>query len=157
MILAFTGHRPDKLGGWHPNPTRDAVRERIRTAMLELKPERIISGMALGVDQWAVEIALDLDVAVTAAVPFDGQELVWTDDGQRHYRSLMARVDRVVVVDPVRPNTRREAGRKLQRRNEWMVDHCDVLAAVWNGSDGGTANCVRYAERVGREVRMIWP
>ena len=32
----------------------------------------------------------------------------------------------------------------MQVRNEWMADHCDVLLALWNGTPGGTANCLRY-------------
>jgi uncharacterized phage-like protein YoqJ len=36
----------------------------------------------------------------------------------------------------------------MQVRNEWMVDHCNDLLAVWDGSDGGTGNCVRYAQRI---------
>ena len=39
-----------------------------------------------------------------------------------------------------------------QRRNEFMVDAADVLAAFFDGSQGGTANCVRYAQRVGKKI-----
>lgn len=50
MIVAFTGHRPDKLGGYKlPNPTYVKVCQQIETKLVELKPEKIISGMALGV------------------------------------------------------------------------------------------------------------
>lgn len=34
---------------------------------------------------------------------------------------------------------------KMQRRNAWMVDHCDFLLACWDGSPGGTGNCMAYA------------
>jgi len=43
----------------------------------------------------------------------------------------------------------------MQDRNEWMVDHCHALVAVWNGTGGGTANCVGYAKRVGKPIVMI--
>jgi uncharacterized phage-like protein YoqJ len=39
-----------------------------------------------------------------------------------------------------------------QRRNEFMVDAADVLAAFFDGSPGGTANCVLYASKVGKKV-----
>ena len=46
MILAITGHRPPSIGGYNiPNPTYDKVRQAIRDKFLELKPEKIISGM----------------------------------------------------------------------------------------------------------------
>ncbi len=42
-----------------------------------------------------------------------------------------------------------------QRRNEFMVDASDALAAFFDGSPGGTANCVRYARSVGRRVVIM--
>ena len=46
---------------------------------------------------------------------------------------------------------------KMQTRNEWMVNHCDKLIAVWNGSDGGTGNCVNYAKSINKEIIYINP
>ena len=31
----------------------------------------------------------------------------------------------------------------------WMVDHTDLLIAVWDGGPGGTANTIRYARSNG--------
>ncbi len=38
-----------------------------------------------------------------------------------------------------------------------MVNNCDMLIAVWDGSDGGTANCVKYAQSKGVDIRIINP
>ena len=32
----------------------------------------------------------------------------------------------------------------MQKRNEFMVDNSDLVVAVWNGTSGGTANCLAY-------------
>ena len=45
----------------------------------------------------------------------------------------------------------------MQKRNEYMVDLADRVIAVWDGSKGGTANCVKYAEKVGKEIIRIEP
>ena len=45
----------------------------------------------------------------------------------------------------------------MQKRNEYMVDLADRVIAVWNCSKGGTANCVKYAEKVGKEIIKIEP
>ena len=45
----------------------------------------------------------------------------------------------------------------MQKRNEYMVDLSDKVAAVWDGSKGGTGNCVRYAEKCGKEIISIVP
>lgn len=150
-IVAFTGHRPDKLGGWDPlHPIVGQVRRAIRSALIETWPREVISGMALGVDQWAVQEALDLGIPFVAAIPCDHPEARWPLPSKERYLTLLAQAVRVVNV---RPGPYYDW--KMDRRNEWMVDHCDFLFAVWDRSRGGTANCIAYARTVGREVREL--
>lgn len=153
MILAVTGHRPHKLGGYSGNhPLRQAVRQQLQDLLFAQQPEMVISGMALGVDQDFAELALALRIPLIAAVPFRGQESVWPAAAQEHYRALLAQASDVTYV-----STGGYAAWKLQRRNEWMVDHCDQLIAVWDGSAGGTANCVAYATANARDLIRIDP
>ena len=38
-------------------------------------------------------------------------------------------------------------------RDKYMVDHCDVLLAVWDGKKvGGTWLTVKYAQSIGKEI-----
>ena len=153
MILAFTGHRPTKLGGWkEPNPVKRLVKAELVRLLMELKPEHVVSGMALGVDQWAAEIAFDLGIPFLAAVPCDDQDHIWKPEAQTRYRELLAKAMHVVVVSPG-PYARW----KMPERNHWMVDHCDKLIAVWDGSPGGTSECVSYAKRRGKPIIMVVP
>lgn len=153
MIVAFTGHRPDKLGGYKlPNPTYLHVCQQIDKALQEMKPEKVISGMALGVDQWAAHIAYKLKIPFLAAVPFEGQEKAWPKISQVTYHLLMRMAsERHIVCDGG------YAAYKMQVRNEWMVDHCDLLIAVWDGTPGGTGNCVEYAKSKNKEIFYINP
>lgn len=142
-VVAFTGHRPDKLGGYGPSKLQNAVREAVRNALLAEPPSICaVSGMAQGLDQWAAEICIDLRIPFTAAVPCDDQDRFWPPAARAHYQVLLSKAARIVHV----PGGAYAAW-KMQRRNEWMVDQCGCLIAVWDGSPGGTANCVRYAER----------
>lgn len=157
MKIAFSGHRPDKLGGFQPdNPVEQKLRI-IITMYLECKKASepditVISGMALGVDQWAAHAAVSLGLPFIAAVPFEGQEKKWPTFTQVAYRELLRKAQEVHVVSPGG-----YANWKFQKRNEWMVDECDVLAAVWNGTPGGTSNCVAYATKKNRIVdRLEW-
>lgn len=153
MIVAFTGHRPNKLGGYRiPNPTWRWVCFMIREELERLKPLHAISGMALGVDQWAARICVKLGIPFTAAIPFSGQELVWPFADRAAYHDLLSRAEKQIVI--CEPGY---SAAKMQRRNEWMVDNCDVLIAVWDGTSGGTGNCVQYAKRKGREIIQISP
>lgn len=45
----------------------------------------------------------------------------------------------------------------MQARNKYMVDYVDILIGVWNGSRGGTANCIEYADKIGKPVLIIYP
>jgi uncharacterized phage-like protein YoqJ len=46
---------------------------------------------------------------------------------------------------------------KMMLRNKYMVNNCDVLLALWNGTPGGTQKCVAYAESVNRTIWKINP
>jgi uncharacterized phage-like protein YoqJ len=153
MIIAFTGHRPQKLGGYKlPNPTYLRVCQGINKHLRTLQPDQIISGMALGIDQWAASIACKLHIPFIAAIPFEGQELAWPQESQKTFRLLRKLASEEVIV-----SEGGYAAYKMQIRNEWMVDHCDKLIAVWDGTKGGTGNCIEYAQSVGREIIFIDP
>lgn len=144
MIVAATGHRPNKIGGYEwEAPQRVWVRQQIKQSLIELRPDKCISGMALGVDQDFAFICATLGIPFTAALPFIGQENRWPASSQKFYEWLLERAADVVVVSPGE-----YSANKMQVRNEWMVDHCDILLAVWDGSDGGTGNCIRYAQKL---------
>lgn len=157
MIVAFTGHRPDKLpnketGYKLPNPTYIHVCQEIERVLLEVKPDKAISGMALGVDSWAANICRKLNIPYIAAVPFEGQEKAWPESSQKTYRSLLGKAsEKVIVCEGA------YAAYKMQARNQWMVDHCDILIAIWDGTLGGTANCVNYAKSKGKKIIFINP
>lgn len=152
-MLAVTGHRPDKLGGY----TADAdlrLRTFARLVLPQLlaatRTEHVITGMALGWDQAVALACVDLKVPYTAAVPFPEQDSRWPEASRIRWASLCAQAHTVVTVTPA------YSGANLQRRNEWMVDHGSALAALWNGTSGGTANCVGYAQRRGAPVIGVW-
>lgn len=103
--------------------------------------------MALGVDQDFAYVCYEMAIPFVAAIPFVGQENNWPQHSQDWYEWLLIRAESVVVVSPGE-----YAAWKMQARNQWMVDNCDVVLAVWDGSEGGTANCYRYAH----ERKFIW-
>lgn len=153
MIVAFTGHRPNKIGGYKiPNPIYDHIASEIKKALKEINPERAISGMALGVDQWAAEICVELGIPFIVAIPFVGQESIWPQDSQDKYRRLLDKAEETKIICEGG-----YAAKKMQIRNKWMIDNCDVLIAVWNGTNGGTGNAVKYAQEINRKIYRINP
>lgn len=154
MKIAFTGHRPDKLGGYNlPNPVYIHVCQEIDKTLKELKPEKVITGMALGIDQWAASIAYKLKIPYLAAIPFESQECKWPEKSQKTYRMLRKLASEEVIV-----SEGGYAAHKMQIRNEWMVNNCDILIAIYNGDkSGGTYNCIEYAESINKKIIYIDP
>lgn len=154
-IIAGTGHRPAKLFARHPYSQANHKRlvSYLTEDMIALDaahPPIIISGMALGFDQAFAQAALDLGWTLHAYIPFIGQEKRWPSSSQQYYHRLLEQADRIVEC-----SSPGYAAWKMQHRNQMMVDAADMLMALWNGSPGGTANAVKYAESIGRRIHYI--
>lgn len=150
MIIAATGHRPQKLGGYSRK-----IEERLtlfaHLVLNEMKPDLIISGMALGWDQAVVLAARRLDIPFIAAVPFKGYESRWPDHARRTFDVLLTQAAEVEYVC-----AEGYAAWKNQQRNEWMVDRAHKMLALWDGTPSGTAHCVAYAEQCEKPVINVW-
>lgn len=161
MILAGTGHRPADLttqgkGIYRGSDLLMRLDERLIdlcvAALRRYTPEKVISGMALGLDMALSDAAVRENIPLVAAIPFEGQEVRWSDDQQARFRRLREAAAEVVIVC--------EGGfsaASMQRRNEWMVDNSSLVLALWSGKPGGTGNCVRYPESVGSRIVNLYP
>jgi len=149
FIISFSGHRPHKL------QNLGDVRSAIRKFLLEqqeLHPDlTVCSGGALGVDQFAAEISDELRIPFVLALPFpvDVMTAKWRTADREHLRTLISKAVKTFVVQKIFSMS------GYQRRNEFMVDHCKILCAFWDGSRGGTANCVKYAQTQGVPVKNL--
>jgi uncharacterized phage-like protein YoqJ len=153
IIVAFTGPRPQKLGGFD-NETNlsKPIKAKLKQVLEEIKPVKTISGLAQGIDSWAIDVCLELSIPYIGACPFLGQEKVWPKESQERYHKYLKLAEKVVIV-----SEGGYAGYKMQVRNEWMVDNCDLLIAVWDGTMGGTGNCVNYAKSKNKKMIIINP
>lgn len=149
MIVAFTGHRPNR--GRLPSDAPSQMRVVMRW-LHGAYGERlhVISGMAQGWDTLAAKAAVELGVPFTAALPWAGHGGGWPADHRDQLRDLCALGERTVVVcdTPVyRPWV-------YQKRDEWMVDNSELLISAWDGiRTGGTWNTIRYAME--RQRKMV--
>lgn len=154
MIVAFTGHRPNKLNNEYAGkgPISDYIRSEIRSTLLRLQPAVVVVGMALGVDMLAAEVAIELGIPVIPYIPFVGQESKWPYLSQLRYRHILSQ-----SLAPVIVSGGGYAPWKMQWRNKAMCDRSHILIAVWDGSPGGTANCVKYGKTVCQDIIYINP
>ena len=92
------------------------------------------------------------DIKLHCGIPFKNHSCKWNKESVNLWCNILYKVDIVKLLadEEYKPWL-------MQKRNEYMVDFADKVIAVWNGSKGGTGNCVRYAEKCGKEIIRIMP
>lgn len=160
MKLAVTGHRPNKIS----NELYD-VNSRLSKHYINFFKQYIrdsgatecISGMALGIDTLFAIATLQLrneglNIKLHCAIPCANHSSMWQTSSVKIYNAILERADEIVYVSNANytPSC-------MQRRNEYMVNRCDKLLAVWDGTPSGTANCFRFASIVGCVVDRVAP
>lgn len=165
MILGITGHRLDKLFGFDMNrPEYRNMRTFFARLFLEWQVGTVICGGALGTDLLAVEEIIwlnqvtkdaaydgvEIGAEIKIAAPFPGYDSRWNKDDRENLARLQKYCNIVYVSDHYTPYA-------YQKRNEYIVDRCDVLLAIWDGSASGTKNCIDYAVKQHRPVKIVNP
>jgi len=158
MVICVTGHRPDKLYGYELSDWRYMVlKEKLKTILKENNCSEAISGMALGVDTVFALAVLELQlegypIQLHCAIPCRNQDKFWKQPDKDRYHMILEKADIVTMVTdaPYTPSC-------MQQRNEYMVNHSDKVIAVWNGSSGGTKNCIDYAKKQKKEIIWFFP
>lgn len=158
--VSFTGHRPDKLPFLGENDPacvelKNRLEETVRGLIADGADE-FFSGMALGVDMWAAELVLKLkqefpSITLTAVVPCPEQAERWGEELQARYNGILARCDKIITTSP-----QYEKG-CMAKRNKALVELCDIIIAVFEGSRGGTMQTVNYAKDKHKKIVMLKP
>lgn len=181
MNICFTGHRPNKLGGYDWNtPKNKAIMDKLQKHIINIIVNsddttfRFICGGALGIDQMAFSICQYLrgdqskwdtpvKIKLVLAIPFEKQDCKWSQDSVNIFRQQRKNADEVILVDTLE-NYKFDAVKtgeyhpaKMQLRNMYMVDRADLVIAVWDGTNGGTGNCVKYARKQNKQILIIDP
>jgi uncharacterized phage-like protein YoqJ len=158
MVVAVTGHRPNKMYGYDLYDARYIkIKNEMKQFLIEKKCTVGISGMALGIDQLFALAIIELkeegyDIQLWCAIPCRNHSCKWPKHAQELYQKILERADKVVYV-----SEENYAPYLMQKRNEWMVDRIDELLAIYNGTPGGTKNCIDYAKKLGKPITIICP
>jgi hypothetical protein len=145
----------------------------------------LITPLALGADRMAAREALDHGCEIYVPMPFPQevyeQDFAGCDDEEpgaksaaqgakpqageedcAEFRQLLSRASGRFELDGARsatPDDDGSAGRAYEAVGRFVVRHCDLLLAVWDGGQskgrGGTAEIVHYAAAVGVPVWWI--
>jgi len=172
LSLMVTGHRPNKLDNAYEimHPLNVEIGKEMRKYILEQAgfnkvtrtfqyvKVKIISGMAIGVDTiWAL-VAIRLkeqfpDIfELECAIPCANHSSRWNTETQKKYKEILSKADKVTHV-----STAPYAPQLMQERNVYMVKNADKVLAVWDGTKGGTGNCVEYALKQSKDISIYHP
>jgi len=133
--VSFTGHRPERLGGYDSkHPKNQKVIEFLRKAIAKARDdgfEEFISGGALGVDQWAAEVVLELGLKLVIALPFAKYGENWPVESQAHLAFLKSKASKVEIVceGEYFENGKAQTW-KNHERNKWMMNNSELIIAV---------------------------
>ena len=158
MKISVTGHRPNKMYGYNLSDSRWIdLKEKFKKLLVENGCDEAITGMALGVDTVFALAVLELktegySIKLHCAIPCKNHSCRWIKESVDLYNDILSKADTVKLVsdEEYKPWL-------MQKRNEYMVNLADKVIAVWDGSNGGTGNCVKYAKKIGKEIIRIKP
>lgn len=156
MKIAITGHRPNKLYGYDlSNSKWLQLKNKFKDILKEYACTEAITGMALGVDTIFALAVLELkkegyNIKLHCAIPCKNQSCKWSALDQKRYNDILSKADVVKLIsdEEYKPWL-------MQKRNQYMIDKCDMLIAVWDGSKSGTYNCIEYATKNNKNVYLI--
>jgi uncharacterized phage-like protein YoqJ len=162
VTCCFTGPRPQRLPfGFHEEDSRciklkQVLREQIINMIETYRVAHFISGVALGVDQYAAEIVLELkknypQITLECVIHCETQAVRWTELLRDRYFSIIERCDKETLLQY------QYTADSIQKRNEYMVRQSDYVLAVWDGKSGGTGRTVSFARLKGKPVISINP
>ena len=155
MTCCFTGHRYFPWKDDTEHPQHKALLAKLEEAIdwaLAKGATHFICGNAVGVDTWAAELVLKKrkthpQIFLEVALPFAGHNA-----NEPACQMVWQKSDLVHVVGTAK--NRRAA---FFERNRYMVDHSDLLIAVYCKSHArsGTVATMEYAKKQGIEVIEI--
>lgn len=140
----FTGHRPDKMKQ-EEKEIKPLLEKAIDDAITN-GYVTFITGMAMGTDIWSAEIVLERkkknsNLHLICALPHPNFEKPRSMTEKIRFNKIIKKADLVKEI-----NDHYFTG-CYQVRNEWMVDHSNLVIAVFNGQKSGTQNTIKYAKK----------
>jgi hypothetical protein len=139
----------------------EAARLHAERAIAELLREQQgpvigLSSLAEGADQIFADVLLSSGGTLHAVIPCWGYASTFGELARQNYQRLLSAARSVTTLAYAKPSEQ-----AFDAAGQYIVEHCDLLIAIWDGQpargQGGTADAVAHARRLGREVAITWP
>ncbi len=139
--------------------TASPVGERLKKMLLSLIQEAEVSKFVVmmergfPLDAAAAILALRSEFPITleCVIPYEEQHIAWPEDIRERYFSLIAQCDREHMLQHAFTLDCYRSGIK------YLFSCCDRFLVVWNGKASDAGDCVRFARRKRRHLRIVDP
>ncbi|QWF80985.1 hypothetical protein [Amycolatopsis sp. CA-230715] len=151
MSIGVSGHQN------LPALARARAEKDIR-ALLARQVGRVIglSSLAAGADHLFAELLVETGHRLHAVIPCRSYQETFTGADLTTYLGLRAAAHTVTELDFPSPSEK-----AFDAAGKYVVEHCDLLVAVWDGRPahglGGTGDAVARARKLHRDVLITWP
>lgn len=156
----FTGLRPQKLNFNENSEQYNIIMSKCEKYIIQLIKQynvtNFMSGMALGWDTWCAEKVLQLkekylEIFLECAIPCKKQNKYWNESDKYRYAEILSKADKVIYLQE------KYSSDCMMKRNQYMIDKCLYVLALWDRQNGGTANTIEYALQKNRRIIIINP
>lgn len=150
---SFTGHR--KINEKHKDKISELVARAIKYAY-DKGCRNFLTGGALGFDTIAAKEIIkfrmhNTDVKLILVLPCLNQGEHWCERERAMYDYIMSSADETVYVSEIYYDG------CMKDRNFRLAESCDILIAYVGKSRSGSAQTVRIAEKMGKEIYNLYP
>ena len=146
-----TGHRPQGLNQAQRIYIKAVLPAIVEELAKDYRVDTLLSGMAQGVDLIWAGIARQSSLQLEAYIPFPDQTKGWDTEWVNYREGLMD------YASFIHQASNYYATWAFHKRNDMMLDDCDVVVAVWDPRrrGGGTASVVRKARERGKPLVVV--
>jgi len=149
VIVGITGHQELAAADW--------VLAELTRVVPDTPVTEGLTCLARGADQLFAQVLLERSLPYVAVIPCREYESTFdSSDDLANFRRLLDGSNGQVYLPFDHPTER-----AFDAAGRYVVDHCELLIAVWDGQAaqgrGGTGDIVAYARSFGRSIRRLDP
>jgi len=161
-VCAITGYSPNRFSFGFDEENSNYKRLMLTiineiSNLIDSGITEFLSGMDLGVDTWGAGIVLSMRdqgsaIRLMTVLPCETQAAKWSAGDRSRYYDILEKADDEYYISSHYTAT------CMNDRNRYLVDHANVLLAVYDGKPwGDTAQTVNYAHQQGKSILTIDP
>lgn len=150
MKITFLGHRLQDLGGFEDNPLHQSIKNKIKEIIdLHSKDKIIIlTGLNIGIEMWAAEIARECEVPYHVYVPFADPHSKWPFPSRKTYSDLLKHAKKRITLDDGPFEYKKMIAKELK-----MIEDSDNIYSFFKES----VPIMRKAQKLGKNVIASLP